>query len=122
VPAPVSTPSLTVAPPAADTLPPAASNQTWAQSVAASIPVKSPVVPQAPVAHRIRLRTQGGRIAVFGPRTHCLTHWTQHNPPVQLPSHSVNAVLDPSNGATLNYHQLLRGPKGPLWRQGASDE
>jgi hypothetical protein len=40
-------------------------------------------------------------------------------PPPVIPN--ANAVVDAA-GTALTYHQLLRGPNGPLWTQGAANE
>ena len=61
--------------------------------------------------HQTRSTTHG-RIASFDPRTHARTTY--------LPS--ANHVTDPVTGTAQNYHQLLRGPEGAQWSQGASNE
>jgi hypothetical protein len=99
------------------------------------VPLPQPFPAAAPTTtslHRTRMSTQGGRIAYFDPRTHRLTHWAQpdnapqiapNQHPLGLPQyHIANSVTAASPGRPRTYHQLLQGPEGHLWRQGASNE
>jgi hypothetical protein len=93
--------------------PPTIPYLTWAQQAAIAHP--SPTLLKTPVA------PIAGRIVFFNPKTEQIRHWTQYDPPLNPPAPLAHVVFNPSTGATLNYHLLLRGPEGPLWRQGTSN-
>ena len=74
--------------------------------------------PQPAPRYHTRQQAQGGRVGYFNPRTDQLQHWAMFDPPQPA---TMLSVVD-ATGKALTYHQLLKGPDGPLWSQGASNE
>ena len=60
--------------------------------------------------YHTRQQAQGGRVGYFNPRTDQLQHWAMFDPPQPA---TMLSVVD-ATGKTLTYHQLLKGPDGPL--------
>ena len=87
--------------------------------------------PVAPPANPHHTRSRAPRAncllssVLFGPTPQLIvvsTPFPTLGPPADIRPHTVNAVVDPATGASLEYPQLLRGDDAPEWIHGTATE